>query len=272
MAIFSLHHDSIGRSTHPTGTAAAHARYITRRRAAGFVMGEHMPTGSKAAQNWLNRQEQQDRKNARVIDKIMAALPLELSPPQWQALTRVYLRKVARGRAAWLAAIHNQGEDRFNPHVHIVIRDRDINTRERVAQLSEKGSTDRLRQLWEETVNEALAHAGHKARIDRRSLKDQGIDRRPQRHRGPRRNTDRTATKSYSLAPPESAANPPQQDRQERTYTFPVGTCARSFQRALEKGSKMCFWGYSVATPPAPKTALARGLSPPLHPPGGLSL
>ena len=263
MAIFSLHHASIGRSTHPAGTAAAHARYITRRSAAGFVMAEHLPTGRKAVQHWLNRQEQQDRKNARVIDKIMAALPLELSLPQWQVLTRVYLRKVARDRAAWLAAIHNRGRDRFNPHVHIVIRDRDIDTGERVAQLSEKGSTDRLRHLWEETVNEALAYAGHQARIDRRSLKDQGIDRRPQRHRGPRRNTDRTATKLRSLAPPESAANPPQQDRQERTYTFPTGTCARSFQRALEKDSKMCFR--------TRKPSSQGGHGPPLHPPGGLS-
>jgi len=38
MAIFSLHHASIGRSTHPAGTAAAHARYITRYSAAGVVM------------------------------------------------------------------------------------------------------------------------------------------------------------------------------------------------------------------------------------------
>ena len=219
-------------------------------------MGEHLPTGRKAVQHWLNRQEQQDRKNARVIDKIMAALPLELSPPQWQDLIRVYLRKVTQGRAAWLAAIHHQGEDQFNPHVHILIRDRDIDTRERVARLSEKGSTERLRQLWEETVNKALEQAGYKTRIDRRSLQDQGIDRRPQRHRGPRRNTDRTAAAFNSLAPPESTISPPYhhrypaqrqapESRQERTYTFPARTCAPPFQRASEyfqkMDSKMCF-------------------------------
>jgi hypothetical protein len=32
-----------------------------------------------------------------------------------------------------------------------------------------------------------LAEAGHAVRIDRRSLKAQGIDRRAERHRGPRR-------------------------------------------------------------------------------------
>lgn len=183
------------------------------------------------------------------------------------------------GHWAWLAVIHHQGEDQFNPHVHILIRDRDIDTRERVARLSEKGSTGRLRQLWEDTVNEALEQAGYKTRIDHRSLKNQGIDRKPQRHRGPRRNTDRTAEKFNSLAPPESAASPPYQryhpvqrqapeSRQERTYTFPAGTCARPFQRASEgfrkMDSKMCFR--------TRKPSSQGDLRPPLHLSGGLSL
>lgn len=273
MAIFSLHHDSIGRGTHPAGTAAAHVRYITRRAAAGQIMAEHLPSGSKAIQGWLNRQEREDRKNARVIDKLMGALPLELASPHWQALIRVYLRKITRGRAAWLAVIHDRGKDRHNPHVHIVIRDRDIDTGARVAQLSEKGSTERLRRLWEETVNEALAHAGHSTRIDRRSLKAQGIDRMPRRHRGPRRDPapNPKATTAPPLFPSENAVNPLPNNREVRTYTFPSGTCARSFHRASRTDSKMCFCGYTVATPPAPKTRLARGLSPPLHPPGGPS-
>jgi hypothetical protein len=187
VAIYSLEVGRVGRSTHRAGTAGAHARYITRSRAASAVLGEHMPTGARAAVTWLDQQEAADRKNARVIEKIRAALPRELNARQRQALLRRYLRRIGKGRIPWLAAIHDLGKDAHNPHAHILIRDRDIETGRRIAKLSEKGSCERLRQLWEEETNRALAEAGHAVRIDRRSLKAQGIDRRAERHRGPRR-------------------------------------------------------------------------------------
>ena len=184
MAIYSLSHKSIGRTTHRAGTAAAHARYILRQSAAGDVLSEHMPSGRKTVQGWLNAQEQADRKNARVIDKIMVALPRELHPLQRGRLVREYCERITKGRAPWLAVIHDKGKDADNPHAHIIIRDRDIHTGKRVAQLSEKGSCERLRALWETVANEALSRACQGARIDRRSLKVQGKTRAPGRHRG----------------------------------------------------------------------------------------
>ena len=166
MAIYSLHVGRVGRSTHAPGTAAAHARYILRRNAASAVLSEHMPEGCRGVQGWLNDQEISDRKNARVIEKIMVALPIELHPLQRQKLVREYCGRITKGRAPWLAAIHDKGKDASNPHAHIIIRDRDIETGKRVAELSEKGSCKRLRKLWEVTANEALARAGQKARID----------------------------------------------------------------------------------------------------------
>lgn len=87
------------------------------------------------------------------------------------------------GRAPWLAAIHRDHPE--NPHAHIVVRDKDPETGKRVAGLSEKGSTDRLREAWERHANLALERAGVEARIDRRSLKEQGVDREPTIHVGP---------------------------------------------------------------------------------------
>ncbi|MCB1921453.1 MAG: hypothetical protein KDJ28_15970 [Candidatus Competibacteraceae bacterium] len=40
MAIFSLHHAAIGRSTHRAGTAGAHAAYVLRQTAARAVIGQ----------------------------------------------------------------------------------------------------------------------------------------------------------------------------------------------------------------------------------------
>lgn len=185
MAIYSLHHSSVGRTTHKAGTAAAHAKYILRIGADAVALGEHMPTGKHAAAAWLLSEELADRKNARVIDKVMVALPFELSTEERKELVRSFVQEIGNGQIPWIAAIHQEGEDEHNPHAHIVIRDRHIVTGKRVAKLSEKGSTEFIRWLWEQKANEALANSGHEARIDRRSLKDQGIRRRPQIHVGP---------------------------------------------------------------------------------------
>ena len=173
MAIFGLDHTTIGRTTHRAGTAAAHARYITRWRAVSAVIAEHMPTDPQLVQQWLLDQEEGDRKNARVVDKVLFFLPIELGPPQWQKMLRKFFYHVGGGRAAWLVGIHAKGKDRKNPHAHGMFRDRDIETGKRVAQLSEKGSTERLRKLWADIVNEALEEAGESAWVSHRKKSDQ---------------------------------------------------------------------------------------------------
>jgi hypothetical protein len=188
VAIYSLNHSSVGRSTHAAGTAGAHVGYITRSGACLTVMAERMPSAGKGqrggeARVWLDAQEAADRKNARVIDKVMLALPRELTAEQQAVLVRDFAETVTLGRASWLAAIHQDHPD--NPHAHLVIRDKDPETGKRVVGLSEKGSTERMREAWEVAANLALEKAGREERIDRRSLKDQGADREATIHVGP---------------------------------------------------------------------------------------
>ncbi|NJN48319.1 MAG: MobA/MobL family protein [Candidatus Competibacteraceae bacterium] len=71
------------------------------------------------------------------------------------------------------------GNDRNNPHAHIVIHDRDPDTGKTVAQLSNQHSTEYLRRLWAETVNAALESAGQQIRVDHRSYQKQGITKQP---------------------------------------------------------------------------------------------
>ena len=150
-------------------------------------MAQRMPEERKAARRWLDAQERADRKNARVIDKITVALPLELNRRQRRHLVRHFADTVTKHRASWFAAIHQKGKDAHNPHAHLVIRDRDPDTGKRVALLSEKGSCKKLRRLWEEAVNETLAAQGSAVRVSRLSHQARGIKRAPQRHRGPYR-------------------------------------------------------------------------------------
>jgi len=145
-----------------------------------------MPEDAKQAQKWFCQEEDIDRKNARMADKVMLALPKELTATQQHKLVKEFAEDITKGRASWFAAFHDKGKDQNNPHCHLVIRDRDIKTFKRVAELSEKGSTERLREQWETLANQALKKAGSKERISRKTLKEQGIERQPQIHEGVR--------------------------------------------------------------------------------------
>lgn len=196
MAIYSLNLKSIGRTTHAAGTAGAHLLYIAREGAAPELVAQHMPTDPNEARAWMNRAESGDRKNARVIDKVRIALPRELTQGERMQLVRDFARDLTGDRVAWFAAIHAEGKDAHNPHCHLVIRDRDIETGKRVLRLSDSArdrskaglepkAVDWVREKWEHHANRALEAAGHEVRIDRRSLEAQGIDREPTIHIGP---------------------------------------------------------------------------------------
>jgi hypothetical protein len=143
-----------------------------------------MPTETSELAAWLDGQEQGDRKNARVIDKVMVALPVELDHDQGVQLVHDFAERLTEGRASWVAGIHDGPGDADNPHAHIIFRDRDIDTGARVMMLSEQGSTERLRVAWESEVNRSLEREGFEERVDRRSLEEQGIEREPQIHVG----------------------------------------------------------------------------------------
>lgn len=214
MAIYSLNHKTIGRATHEPGTASAHLKYITRPRAASEIIAEHMPADTTPAMRWMDAEEQAARKNARLIDKVMVALPRELDVFQRADLVTAFATEVTQGRVPWVAAIHDMGKDAQNPHAHFAFRDRDVETGKRVLRLSdserdrkkaglEPNGTEWLRATWERCANEALERAGRSERIDRRSLEAQGIDREPTVHIGPKAN----ALDKKQEVPPSKVAN-----------------------------------------------------------------
>lgn len=187
VAIYSLHHSAVGKSTQRQPyTAAAHARYVTRPGAMSRLEGARMPVAPASAIDWLCQAEDTSRANARIIDKVTLALPRELNAAQRVQLVRSFAEDVTMGKAPWLAAYHDKGKDESNPHCHLIIRDRDPETGKRVMGMSEHGSTQRLRLAWERHANAALELAGRQERIDHRTLKAQGIDRAPTIHEGPK--------------------------------------------------------------------------------------
>ena len=227
MAIYSFNHDSFGKTTNRAGaagdnaaynarenetrldhsrqdgTAAGNAAYNAREEATYAVRSHVIPADPKEAEAWFREQERGERKNARMSDRFIGALPRELTPEQCIAAVESFCHEVTQDRIPWHFALHleldKKNEPDWNPHGHIIFRDRDIETGRRFlhtsagpkerAELTAKGiefwTTKDFRVEWEGQMNHALERAGHEVRIDHRSLKEQGIDREPQIHIGP---------------------------------------------------------------------------------------
>jgi MobA/MobL family len=254
MAIYSFNHDSFGKTTNRVGAAGDNAAYNAReketrladdnkrdfsdaarnaaynaREEVTYAVRSHViPQNPKEAEAWFRNQEQGERKNARMSDRFIGALPRELTPEQCIEAVEKFCRDVTQDRVPWHFALHleldKKNEPDWNPHAHIIFRDRDIDTGRRYlytsagpkerAELTAKGidfwTTKDFREKWSDGMNHALERAGHDVRIDHRSLKEQGIDREPQIHIGPA--SQNAAKKGHEF---ES------QDRQHADRTIP---------------------------------------------------
>ena len=176
---------------------------------------DNAPEWAKDREKLWNEVEKAEKSiDAQLCREVEVALPTELTPEQQKELVRDYVKEnfVDRGMIADVA-IHDKGDG--NPHAHILLTmrevDRDGNWQQKCRkeyELDKDGKKQRLpsgnykcrkvetndwnkkesleqwREGWEKTANRHLEKAGHEARIDRRSLEAQGVNREPQIHEG----------------------------------------------------------------------------------------
>ena len=133
---------------------------------------------------WNAVERAERRADAQLAREVNIALPYELSREQQVILIRSYVQAefVARGMAADLA-VHvprpGRGEDERNVHAHVMLTLRQatplglhsVKTRE----WNSRDMLKHWRSAWAEHTNRALAEAGHRTRIDERSLDDQRV-------------------------------------------------------------------------------------------------
>ena len=208
MSVRSLPHFShkpIGKTTHKKGMSYSHVNYITRDEACSKTLSQNMPADRDGARPYFEHEANKEGvpANARVADTLIVALPIELSKEQRHEAVAGFMEKIGQGRIAWLAAFHDKGKDEHNPHCHIIFRDADIETGRKVVgtttsakdvrEAEEHGwrvpprmTTKELRVAWCEHLNAEMERHGLDARFDHRRLKEQGIDREPQIHVGPK--------------------------------------------------------------------------------------
>lgn len=245
-------------------SASPHADYITREGRYAREKDsdlEHKEAGNMPA--WAAHKPSEfwkaadtfERANGCTYREIEIALPRELKPEQRLELVRDFVRQEIGERHAYQFAIHNPkaaiagGEQ---PHAHIMFSerlndgiDRDphqyfkrANTKEperggaRKARFGETptGRKEYLvaqRERWAALQNKHLERYQHADRVDARSLKAQGIERKPERHLGAgqvqRFNTDQL----QAILERREAERQAQQSRDERDSVIDVTTSLR---------------------------------------------
>ena len=202
------------------GKASGHAAYIAREdyyaERAGYEDLE--ATGYGNLPTWAEHEpalfwsaaDRYERANGTTYRELEIALPRELNPDQRQALVLDFIQHEIGERHAHQWAIHNPGAALAGgeqPHAHVMYSERTTDGIERdPAQYFKRyngrhpeqggcrkdsaGTEERLletRQRWAEIQNAHLQQHGHAARVDHRSLADQGIEREPEQHLGGRR-------------------------------------------------------------------------------------
>ena len=143
------------------------------------------------AQLWNAVEKAEKRKDAQLARDLLLSLPHELTREQRRALVREFVMSefVAQGMIADIA-IHapDRGADKRNYHAHVLLTMRELAGNGFGLKVREWNATERLeawREHWADAVNRHLEQHGCAARVDHRSLADQGIDREPEPKQGP---------------------------------------------------------------------------------------
>jgi len=204
------------------GKATAHAAYISREgKYSGSDRYEDLESkASGNMQKWAeqnpahfwNAADEHERANGSTYREIEVALPRELTPDQRRELVEDFVRQELGDQHVYQWAIHTPKaalEGGEQPHAHIMYSERRLDGIERDpgqffkrynAKNPEKGGAQKAsggkarsamkdellltRQLWADVQNAHLERHGHVARVDHRSLADQGIERAPEKHLG----------------------------------------------------------------------------------------
>jgi hypothetical protein len=161
---------------------------------------EDMDWARNRASLWNSVEHAESRKNARVAREIQVNLPHELSAERRVALARAFSQEVSdHYKVAVDLAVHEPrpAGDPRNHHAHLLMTTREVSpaglgakaglelsTHERAKLGLPSGAEEytAIRERWATVTNEALKEANLEARVDHRSLAEQGVDREPKPH------------------------------------------------------------------------------------------
>lgn len=202
------------------GSALEHACYIERfgrfRRRGEDVLhtgyGNMPPWAATNPTLFWRLADLHERANGAAYREHEIALPIELTTDQLVTLVERLIRELVRNKPYQYAIHAPEGRlgGVLNPHVHLMYSDRIPDGIDRpAAQVFARYNPNRpetggwrkdsggrspwdlrvevmdIRRRIAELQNEMLGQLGHTARVDHRSLRDQGLQRAPEVHLGP---------------------------------------------------------------------------------------
>ena len=146
-----------------------------------------------APEEWRNRERLwndvegvEKRKDAQLAREVEFAIPREMSRAQGIELARDFVQSefVDRGMVADLNVHWDIGSDgQPKPHAHVMLTMREATPEgfgAKVREWNEHNNVELWRERWADHVNQRLVELDIDARIDHRSLAEQGIDLEPQ--------------------------------------------------------------------------------------------
>lgn len=146
---------------------------------------------SDRATLWNAVEAGEKRKDAQLSREVEFAIPREMNPARSIDLARDFVQRemVDRGMIADLNVHWDVGPDGLaKPHAHVMLTMREVGEDGFGAKARDWNRTELVehwREAWADHVNARLAQLDIDARIDHRSLEDQGIDLEPQHKIGP---------------------------------------------------------------------------------------
>jgi len=214
MAVYSLRVSTMGRSGGRSSVAASAYRsgekledertgethdYRPKGRAGVEASGITLPEGADGKYFdretlWNGAEAAENRKNSRTAREVLVAIPHELPEDKRHELVSTFSQDLSdRYKTGVDYAIHppsKHGDER-NYHAHLMMTTREIDedgfgakTRQLDDRRTGPKEVEAIRANWEADANIALEKSGEVVRIDRRTLKEQGIDREPTVHEG----------------------------------------------------------------------------------------
>ncbi|GJE02034.1 Ti-type conjugative transfer relaxase TraA [Methylobacterium isbiliense] len=146
---------------------------------------------SDRATLWNEVEATEKRKDAQLAREVEFALPREMTQAEGVRLAREFVQRefVDRGMVADLN-VHcdRDAQGEAKPHAHVMLTLREVGPEGFGKKARVWNATEELRgwrERWAEHVNGRLAELGIDARVDHRSLREQGIDLEPQHKIGP---------------------------------------------------------------------------------------
>ncbi|MBA2932592.1 Ti-type conjugative transfer relaxase TraA [Sphingomonas sp. CGMCC 1.13654] len=135
---------------------------------------------------WNDVEAFEKRKDAQIAREVEFAIPREMTKAQGIELARDFVQAefVDRGMIADLNVHWDIGSDgQPKPHAHVMLTMREAGPNgfgQKVRDWNDKENVERWRERWADHTNARLSELDIDARIDHRSLADQGIDLEPQ--------------------------------------------------------------------------------------------